>query len=133
MKRPFKDKRLFGPVIGEYSAKPNRVPNKIPPDANMYIATVYLSGDVMKYSQERADFAQFVRAAFREYGLFYSTYRGWTQESPYKDDKYLCEAETVELPSDTELSEMIDMINDRVGGLSAPEFRVQDIQFDLKS
>ena len=128
MKRPFKDKRLFGPLFADYSVS---VPNRVPPEADEYIATVHLSGDVSEYSQEKAQFASFVKAAFREHGLLYGTYRGWTNESPYKGNIYLCRAKTVELPSSDEMDSMIDMINDRVVGLSAPEFRVENIEFEL--
>jgi hypothetical protein len=129
MKRPFKDKRLFGPLFADYSVS---VPNRVPPEADEYIATVHLSGDVSEYSQEKAQFASFVKAAFREHGLFYSTYRGWTNESPYKGDKYLCKAKAEELLSPGEMDSMIDMINDRVVGLAAPEFRVENIEFKLE-
>jgi len=129
MERPFADKRLIGPLFGDYSIS---VPNRVPPEADEYIATVHLSGDVSKYSREKAQFASFVKAAFREHDLFYSTYRGWTNESPYKGDKYMCKAKFADFPSSEKMNSMIDMINDRVVGLSAPEFRVDTIEFELK-
>ena len=131
MKRPFRDIRPFGPFFADYSSKIT-VPDRVPPGADEYIATVHLSGLVLRYKQEKTQFAHFVKAAFKEHGLFYGSYRGDSYRSPYKGDKYFCKAKTVELPSPDEIDSMIDMINDKVADMSAPEFRVEDIEFELK-
>jgi len=130
MKRPFRDIRPFGPFFADYSSKIT-VPDRVPPGADEYIATVHLSGLVLRYKQEKTQFASFVKAAFKQHGLFYDTYRGGSNESPYKGDKYFCKVKTVELPSPDEIDSIIDMINDKVADMSAPEFRVENIEFEL--
>lgn len=126
MERPFADIRPLGPFT-DYSITTPSFRLKDPDD---YLCVVDLKGDVSEYSGKKSQFAQFVKSAFRDYKLIFSSYAGHrAQLSPFKQNQYLCKAKASVLPKPEEINEMLDKINDRVGGISAPEFRAQNIEF----
>lgn len=120
MKRPFVSRRPIGPFA------------TINTNYTEYLARVHLQGDVSEHPEHNAQFANFVRGAFQEHQIGFGSYKGWTPESPFKGDVYLCRARIGaddNLPTGSRLDSIIRHINDKVVGLATPEFRVEDIEF----
>lgn len=131
MVRPFKDKRIIVPLIKKYST-----PKRVDPDYKEYIITFHLKEDVSDYSRkERSQFANFAKSALREIGILATSYKlSERNREPYDRDKYRIIGRVDEL-SQSELKEIIDDVNDQVGGISgagSKAFRVVDISFKQK-
>lgn len=125
MRRPFKDVRPIGPFVKSYS-----MPTVVR-DKDEFVFTFHIKGDVTEYgAQPKSEFANFVKGALSDYDVYtYSYALPEVGREPYTEDTYKTFARMSSI-SKSELEDVIDKVNDRVGGMSAPEFRVEDITFE---